>query len=163
MLDVFISHPSPFNEQQRSFLELIKKKLTAQGLNGVNLGTSNWNYRKPLKPIKELMTKCEGAIIIGLERHHSYIGYEKEHSGEQAELIHKYASTPWIHIEAGMAYQAGLPLLILKEKKLHQEGILDPNNSESYIFDFTIEKNTEKLTTDLEQIVESWAKDILIK
>lgn len=160
MIDVFISHPSPYNNIQSQFLELIKAKLADHGLNAVNLGTNNWNFQKPLKPVKALIAKCRGAIIIGLERHHSYIGYEKEDSEGQSELVHKYTSSPWIHIEGGMAYQAGLPLLILKEKKIHPEGILDPNNSESYIFDFIVEKNVDALSIDLQQIIQSWASEI---
>jgi hypothetical protein len=161
MIDVFISHPTPFNEQQTMFLDLLKMRLAEHGLNAVNLGINNWNYRKPLIPIKDLIEKCKGAILVGLERHHSYIGYEKESSLEQNETLHKYTTSPWIHIEGGMAYQAGLPMIILKEDKVHPEGILDPNNSESYIFSFTLINNTKKLSDELEQIIESWVQQII--
>lgn len=163
MIDVFISHPTPFNKHQICFLKLIDEKLAKHGLISTNLGKNNWNYKKPLKPIKELITKCKGAIIIGLERYHSFIGYEKESATQKEdvlELIHKYTSTPWIQIEAGMAYYAGLPLLILKEKKIYPEGILDPNNSDSYIFEFDLEKNWKKLSTEMEKIIESWVNEI---
>ena len=62
-----------------------------------------------------------------------------------------------------MAYQAGLPLLILKEKKIHPEGILDPNNSDSYVFEFEIEKNWKKLSSEMEKIIESWIEEITSK
>jgi hypothetical protein len=104
-----------------------------------------------------------GTLLFTDYRHHSFIGYEKEtaaHKDDKIELIHKYTSTPWIQIEAGMAYQAGLPLLILKEKKVYAEGILDPNNSDSYIFEFEIEKNYKKLSAEMEKIIESWIKEI---
>ena len=163
MIDVFISHPTPCNKYQESFLKLIDQKLEKHGFNPTNLGKNNWNFKKPLKPIKELISKCKGAIVVGLERHHSFIGYEKEKAASKddvKELVHKYSSTPWIQIEAGMAYQAGLPLLILKEKKIYPEGILDANNTDSYVFDFDIEKNWKKLSNEMEKIIESWINEI---
>jgi hypothetical protein len=69
MINVFISHPTPYNKTQEKFLKLIENKLAEHDLNATNLGKNNWNYRKPLKPIKDLITKCKGAIIIGIERH----------------------------------------------------------------------------------------------
>lgn len=158
MVKVFISHPTPSNKQQDSFLILLKKLLAAEGLDPVNLGTSNYDFRKPLKPIKELIESCHGAIIVGLERHHSYIGYDNEQSINKKEILHKFTTSPWIHIEGGMAYQAGLPIIILKEEKVFQEGILDPNNSDSYIFNFTLSDNTEKLSENIEKIIGSWIK-----
>src|SRR6476661_227933 len=149
ILNVFISHPSPYNKYQEKFLSLIELQLKSYLLNPINLGKKNYNYRSPLKPIKDIMDTCVGAIIIGLERHHSFIGYEREYSITQNEQIHKYTSSPWIHIEAGMAYQAGLPILILKEDKLYKEGILDPQISDSFVFEFNLKKLHKELSADL--------------
>lgn len=54
MIDIFISHPTPFNDDQKMFLNLLKRRLSNYGMNAVNLGINNWDYRKPLIPIKEL-------------------------------------------------------------------------------------------------------------
>lgn len=160
IINVFISHPSPYNKYQEKFLSLIEAELKQHSLNPINLGKKNYNYRSPLKPIKDIMDMCAGAIIIGLERHHSYIGYEREFSAAQKELTHKYTSSPWIQIEAGMAYQAGLPILILKEDKLHSEGILDPQISDSFVFEFELKKIQKELSAELKELILSWAKDI---
>ncbi len=146
MIDVFISHPTPCNRYQKSLLLLIDKKLEKHDLTPVNLGKKNWNFKKPMEPIKNLMVTCKGAMIVGLERHHSFIGYENEiatNKNDKKELVHKFTSTPWVQIEGGMACQAGLPLLKLKEKKNHPVSILDPNTSDSYIFEFEKEKTTK--------------------
>ena len=87
--NVFISHPTPYNKHQQIFLSLIEVELKQHGLNPINLGKNNWNFKSPLAPIKELMDTCIAAIIIGLERHHSLIGYEKEFSKDSKEIIHK--------------------------------------------------------------------------
>jgi hypothetical protein len=157
-INVFISHPTPYNKYQETFLSLIELELKKHGLNPTNLGKNNWSFRSPLKPIKEIMDTCVAAVVIGLERHHSLIGYEKEFSKSSKELIHKYSSSPWIQIEAGMAYQAGLPILILKEDKVYDEGILDPQISDSFVFEFELKKLQKKLSPEIEEIIGSWVK-----
>ena len=157
-INVFISHPTPYNKHQEIFLRLIESELKKHGLNPTNLGKNNWSFISPLKPIKEIMDTCVAAIVIGLERHHSFIGYEKEFSKGSKELIHKYSSSPWIQIEAGMAYQAGLPILILKEDKVYGEGILDPQISDSFVFEFELKKLQKKISPELEEIIRSWVK-----
>lgn len=160
MKQVFISHPTPYNEKQVIFLSLIKQEIEKYNLSPINLGQNNWNNRSPLEPIKEMMSNCIGIAIIGLERHHCYIGYSKENSKEEEETIHKYSSSPWIHIEAGMAYQLGLPMLILKEKKIYKEGILDPQISNYYIFEFDIDSQLEVLSDQIKSFIKSWAENI---
>lgn len=156
MINVFISHPTPFNKHQEDFLTLIEHELSGHDLNPTNLGKNNWDFRSPLKPIRTIMNTCQAAIIIGLERHHSYIGYDKETSIDRQEFVHKYTTSPWIQIEAGMAYQSELPLLILKEKKVFAEGILDPQISDYYVFEFEIEKQSKQLSPELKKIILSW-------
>lgn len=160
MINVFISHPTPYNKYQEDFLSLIDSELKEYDLNPTNLGKNNWDFRSPLKPIRDIMKTCKAAIIIGLERHHSYIGYDKETSVEKKEFFHKYTTTPWVQIEAGMAYQAGLPLLILKENKVYAEGILDPQISDYYVFEFDGEKQSMGLTPELKKIIFSWVTHI---
>jgi len=160
IINVFISHPTPYNKPQEIFLSLIESELKKHGLNPTNLGKNNWSFISPLKPIKEIMDTCVAAIIIGLERHHSFIGYEKEFSKGSKELIHKYSSSPWIQIEAGMAYQAGLPILILKEDKVYGEGILDPQISDSFVFEFELKKLQKTLSPELQELILSWVNHI---
>jgi hypothetical protein len=161
-INVFISHPTPYNKYQEQFLNLIEIELKNSGLNPTNLGKNNWSFKSPMKPIKDIMDTCVAAIVIGLERHHSFIGYEKEHSKDSKELIHKYTSSPWIQIEAGMAFQANLPLLILKEDKVYAEGILDPQISDSFIFEFELKKMQKKLSPELTEIILSWVRHIKV-
>ncbi|TSD66415.1 hypothetical protein FFF34_003150 [Inquilinus sp. KBS0705] len=155
-IDIFISHPTPYNRHQERFLELLEEHLKAHDLNPINLGKQSWSHKSPLQPIKELVSRCNAAIIIGMERYHSYIGYEYEHSSKKSELIHRYTSTAWIQIESGMAYQQGLPLLILKEKDLAKEGILDPLNSEFFVFDFNIGEVQKSLPENMKRVISSW-------
>ncbi|KAA2223899.1 hypothetical protein [Chryseobacterium sediminis] len=158
--NVFISHPTPHNKYQEVFLSHIRSELEKHELHPINLGINNWSFKSPLQPIKDLIDNCVAAIIIGLERHHCYIGYEKEFTKHSKETTHKYTSSPWVQIEAGMAYQAGLPLLILKENIIYSEGIFDPQVSDSFVFDFELRKMQKQLSPEIKEIILSWTKHI---
>ncbi|WP_166336989.1 hypothetical protein [Sphingobacterium chungjuense] len=160
MIQVFISHPTPFNNNQDSFLKLLKKELEERGLNPVNLGKNNWSFKSPMQPIKELMIHSKAVVVVGLERFHDYIGYAKQHSKYEVEYVHKFRSSSWIQIEAGMAYMVGIPILILKEKNIEKEGILDPNVSEFYVFEFDIEEQLTELSEELKAIIDNWSQHI---
>ncbi|SEO20303.1 hypothetical protein [Mucilaginibacter sp. OK283] len=157
-IDIFISHPTPYNSHQEKFLHLLEAYLQSYDLNPINLGKENWSHKSPLLPIKELINKCQAAVIVGMERYHSYIGYEYEFSKRKTEFVHRYTSTAWIQIEAGMAYQKGLPLLILKERELVKEGILDPLNSEFFVFDFNINEVQKQLPENMQKVIDNWMR-----
>ncbi len=151
-IKIFISHPTPYNKRQEKFLELISAYLAELGLEPTNLGINQWSNKNPMEPIKKMMKQCKGALIIGLERSHDYIGLFKN----SEEYIHQYRSSPWIQIEAGMAYMAELPLLILKEDILMKEGILD-NISEYSVSEFNLKKCGNSLTKDVKSLILQWS------
>ena len=101
MVNVFISHPTPHNNHQEQFLSLLANLLKNHDLYPVNLGHNNWNFQSPLKPISEIINTCKAAVIVGLERSHSYIDYEKEYSNISTEQVSKYTSSPWGNRDAG--------------------------------------------------------------
>jgi len=52
-------------------------------------------------------------------------GIYKEGSPESNRFGDQYFTTVWNQIEGALGYQLGLPMLILKERKLVPEGLLD--------------------------------------
>jgi hypothetical protein len=159
-IPVFISAGKPHKEAQIIFLKKFEALLRRRGLKPLTLGRSSYNFKSPLNPVKELIDQCYGAIIIGFERTHCLIGYDKEGSKEQKEFIHRYLSTPWNQIEAGMAFQKELPLLIMKEKHLETYGILDPKLSGFFVIDLNLEIESKKFDKEFLSILESWVKAV---
>ena len=71
------------------------------------------------------MRECAGTIIIAFERIYVESGTELR-GGESAQLIqHEKIPSIWNQIEAGMAYVLDHPLLVIKERGLKKEGILE--------------------------------------
>lgn len=88
---------------------------------------TNRDLYNPLAPIHEILKDCIGCVILLLERYYIQSGFEKRGSSLEKQLSEKALTTPWCHIEAGMAYTLGLPLLILREKTVYQDGVFDVN------------------------------------
>ncbi len=71
------------------------------------------------------MHSCQGCLVLALERTYVKDGFSKRGSASEHKILDQNYSTPWTHIEAAMAYQLDLPLLILKDKTVKGEGMLD--------------------------------------
>jgi hypothetical protein len=155
-IKIFISHPTPHHKKQAKFLELVNEFLSELGLAPMNLGINQWSNKNPMEPIKKMMQQCKGALIIGLGRSHDFIGLFKDSD----EYIHQHRSSPWIQIEAGMAYMAGLPMLILKEDIVLKEGILD-NISEYSVSEFNLKKCQNGLSEEIKSLILQWSQSIV--
>jgi len=75
----------------------------------------------PLKDIARIMRECHGAIIVAFERTYLKSGIEKQ----QFALKSVRYTTPWNHIEASLAFATGIPIIVLMEPGLRQEGLLE--------------------------------------
>ena len=125
MIPVFLSVGEPHNAIQTKYLKTLEKYLHRRSIVVQTIGRTFYSIEAPLIPIKQKLQNVHGAIILGMERFHSKIGIYKENSVSQQTIHNQYFTSVWAHIEAAMAYQLQLPLLILKEEKLVAEGVFD--------------------------------------
>ena len=100
---------------------------------------------------------AQGALIIALERTCLFTGIvkRKEMGEEQLENI-KY-TTPWNQMEAAIAYTKGLPLMIIAEEGLRQEGILE--GYDWYILKLKPE-NSSLASKEFNGVLSSWKKKV---
>jgi hypothetical protein len=68
---------------------------------------------------------CDGAVIVAFERIYAKEGCERKTPKSSEKLSNLKLTTVWNQVEAGMAYCLGLPLLIIREKVLRAEGLLE--------------------------------------
>jgi hypothetical protein len=67
-------------------------------------------------------------VVIALERSYFSKGVERRGGPKQADLEDIRLATPWNQIEAALAYSYGHPLLVIVEKGLKTEGLLEKGN-----------------------------------
>jgi hypothetical protein len=122
----FLSVGEPHNSAQLDYLEKLVTYLSRRNIAAQTLGRTFWSIMNPLKPVREKMQEVYGVVVLAMERFHSKGGIYKECSPLERKVGDQYFATPWTQIEAAMAYQLRLPILILKDEKLVAEGMFDP-------------------------------------
>jgi hypothetical protein len=87
----------------------------------VNIHPSN----SPLEKINTTLDDCHGVIILGFERKFLVDCEERWERKGVKKLERLKLPTVWNHIEAAMAYSKSLPLLVIIEDDILQEGLLE--------------------------------------
>jgi hypothetical protein len=124
---VFLSVGRASTPQQEAFVRCIEAHLQAQGLTPRTVGRSAFSSSQPLKLVSELMRECRGTVIVAFERTFVEKGIEKRGGPDEAPFSGGILPTIWNQIEAAMAYVHGHPLLVICERDLKKEGLLEPN------------------------------------
>jgi hypothetical protein len=120
---VYLSVGSGRTEKQDAFVEALKRFLSGQNLDAKTAvdGTN----RQPLKDVEYTMKRCFGAIVLAFERTRIEVGVSRPGAKLERKLKDVRLPTIWNQIEAAMAYTCGLPLLVLVENGLQDEGVLE--------------------------------------
>ncbi|NYF52467.1 hypothetical protein [Tunturiibacter gelidoferens] len=123
--NVFVSVGSTGTEAQESFVRAIEERIRAEGMTPHTVNRNTFTAGAPLDAVAELMKTCTGAVVIALERTYFPSGIEKRGGTQEHPLSETKLPTPWNQIEAAMAYAKGLPLMVIVEKGIKEEGLLD--------------------------------------
>ncbi|HEY0026031.1 MAG TPA: hypothetical protein VGB24_24285 [Longimicrobium sp.] len=124
-IPVFLSVGRTFTREQEQFVADFESFLRVQGLEPETVGRNYVKNQQPLRSIEECMRKCSGAVILAFERVYIEIGEDKRGSSDAEELRGTRVPTVWNQVEAAMAYALGLPLLVIVERGLRSEGLLE--------------------------------------
>lgn len=136
---------------QKDFIEKIIQYLMSRGLEPRTLGVTDYDMAEPLIAIRRLMMESNGLLTVAFRR--GYIQQGKGKPGSDIsepnyDLSGKWITSPYCQIEPAMAFQLGLPILILREKGVIAEGILERGVTGTYLPEFD-------LTNPIEQYLES--------
>lgn len=142
-ISVFLSYPTPCFSRQKDFISRISDFLKSQGFEPRTLGVTDYDMDAPLKSIRRLMLESNGLITVAFRRtfiEKGTIRYRADIERLQETPVDgKWMTTPWPHIEAAMAYQLGLPILIYREKGVIDDGILERGVVGLYMSEFDLE------------------------
>lgn len=124
-IDVFLSVGRTYTDRQEQFVTALESALRLRGLNPRTVGRSDFSSKAPLKRISEVLDECHGSVVLAFERSRALHLVDRPES--QVETISDNVRFPtvWNQIEASMSYAVGLPLLVLLESGLKDEGLLD--------------------------------------
>ena len=119
--NVFVSMGFPYTESHRGFLDALIELLRSCDVEPRVMNKTDYPTRNPLTDISQVMRECHGAIVVAFERTYFESGLEKQ----QIALKSVRYTTPWNQIEASLAFALGIPIIVLMESGLREEGLLE--------------------------------------
>lgn len=112
----------------------------------------------PHTDISRVMKECSGTIVVAYERTYYSSGLEKRSSEEEKKVAEIKYTTPWNQIEAAMAYALGMPILVLLEADLKEEGLLEGK------YDWYVERiginESSLIKKSVRLRIEAWCKKV---
>lgn len=151
---VFLSYATPYEEQQWAFIKRIVAELINQLLFPRTLGMSENSAEAPLTAIRRMILSSFGMLCVGFRR--VYINDAVSRPGlKEQEKIYKdeWLTSPYLQIEPSMAFQQGLPLLILTQKGVVLDevfgGILEKKATPLFTIEFDLDKDIDLFFQDI--------------
>lgn len=142
-ISIFLSYPQPFLQRQQDFIERLSNYLDQRGLEPKTLGVNNYDMEAPLKGIRRLMIESNGLLTVAFRRYLVDSGSSKPETdmpGSQSTSISgRWFTSPFCQIEPAMAFQLGLPVLVLRESGVHADGVLERGVLGTYMPEFDLD------------------------
>jgi hypothetical protein len=161
-ISIFLSCPKPHLKCQEAFLASLVEYLKNRGLEPRTLGVTDYDMDAPLKAIRRLMLESNGLITIAFKR--TYIDKATVRLGTdiskciQTTKANYWLTSPYCQIEPAMAYQLGLPILVLREKDVSDEGLLEKGVVGLYMPEFSLDDSINQYleSEEWKQIIGKW-------
>jgi hypothetical protein len=155
-LRVFLSVGGAHRLDQAQFLELLRAEMRGLGVELCNIPGGNYSQDKPFDQVRDLIAACRAALVVGLERALVYTVFERHKAVRQDRRV----PTAWNQIEGSIASALRKPILILREARLHQEGIFEARNHGHDIRDFDLRREARGLSPELRAFLASWVQHV---
>ena len=131
-IPVFVSCPSQLNDEQEKSRRIVAKELEKLNLEWRALGRTDYPTELPLREVLILAKHCAGGVILGFEQTYAPAGVRKRDTPEQKPITEVRVPTAWNHLEAGILFSLGLPLLVFREDGV-ADGIFDNGVTDVFV------------------------------
>ena len=160
-IPVFVSCPSALNAEQQAAREVLMQFLDELNLEARALGRSDYPSELPLREVLVIARHCAGGLILGFEQFQATQGTWKRglgsHAGERPLGAGDTAAfpTPWNHLESGILFGLGLPLLIFREPSI-SGGVFDPGVTDVFIHKMPALGLSPQERASLKEVILKW-------
>lgn len=157
-IDVYLSAGKPANAEQEDFLQAVERFLRQHDLNPRTPGRTHLANKQPLKAVEQCMRTCKGIVVVAYERLYAPVAIERRGGAERQDLKDAIVPTVWNQVEGAMAYTLGLPVLILAQKGLRSEALLESK------YDWNVQwidvDAKTLLSAEFNSVFDDWRKEI---
>jgi hypothetical protein len=127
-IPIFLSIGRRSTDVQVTVVNRITSVLAQLGLDLQVPTEEPWAFNTGLEHVQSQMAMSHGVLVVAFTRYYYERGVEWPNSAKQRPVENRNLPTVWLQIEAALALQMRLPLLILVEDALHLEALLNPKH-----------------------------------
>ncbi|HUJ46776.1 MAG TPA: hypothetical protein VLV55_06560 [Rhizomicrobium sp.] len=162
---IFVSIGTPLSKQQLEFKIAIMNCVRGLGFEPRTVGDreedTDSTHIRPWDHAVGILKSCDGAVVVAYEKDRASTLTRNKLDGTSTSSNDVRLMTVWNHAEASIAYSIGLPLLLLCERGVKQEGMLEERVL-GHVAD--IEISPEQLSSSVFQNrLEAWAKEVRLQ
>lgn len=161
-MQIFISVQRIRNERQELILQTVRDRLEQARATSLILNRDATDtFTDPMPRIREALASCRAAVIIAFARVEA--STVTEYPGDSYAIAHQsqhYCSV-WNQIEAAMAFQAGLPLLVFQDDDLFQQGAINVRRISYPVIKLSLDNDAPALRLHITQSIDPWLGELL--
>lgn len=150
-MHIFLSRPTWIPPEFESGITTFMTQLNNLGLIPHTLGVSDYPSKAPLDEVIEILETCQGAIILGVPQLEVTGGLVKGEKISSPITL----GTEWNHLEAGLAYSAGLPLLVIHHKNVTR-GVFDRGVMNAFLHSVDLASSNWSMQPSLNGALNKW-------
>ena len=123
---VFISMGTPHDERHVRFRDELEDFLLNKcEVDPRIIDKNEFPPGNPLPKIREVMSQCNGLIAVAYERNFIENGLSRRGTLSEKILSKQSFTTVWNHIEIAMAYSMNIPIYVICEDGLTEDGLIE--------------------------------------
>lgn len=140
---IFLSVSTKLTPEQADFIEALEALLREKDLQPRTLGRGEFAASRPLEKVKSMMRESAGTVVVALARSKLGLGQELvrkegvEQGAEWKATTARCLPTVWNQVEAALATALDHPLLVIAERGIFQEGLIDRGH-DWYVLDTSL-------------------------
>jgi len=127
------------------------------GCNTHRLGADQFTMDSPLTGVMNLIKTCQAAIILGYPQYKVTAVLSK--AGKHQQQISVVFPTPWNHIEATLAFNQRVPVLVIAHEGV-SGGIFDCGVTGEYVHTTKLNRKDWHKEKGFQGIFQEWKKRI---
>lgn len=154
-IPVFVSCPSQLNEEQEKSRKIVARELEKLNLEWRALGRTDYPTELPLREVLILAKHCAGGVILGFEQIYAPSGVRRRLTTEEKPLTDVRVPTAWNHLEAGILFSLGLPLLVFRESGIG-DGIFDNGVTDVFVHRMPVSTLSTTERRALSSVFQKW-------
>jgi len=157
-IPVFVSCPTSLSPKQEGSRATLVKLLDDLNIEPRALGRSDYPAEFPLREVLVIANHCAGGLILGFEQFQATAGSWKRGTKEERRIRSGEPvsfPTSWNHLEAGILFGLGLPILIFREEGI-SGGVFDNGVTDVFVHKMPPGRPTKTDRESLKEVFLKW-------